>query len=188
MTTGLIIGRYQPPHVSHLEVFEFAKKQGIEKLLVVKGSADKSRKPRHPFTSQECTDMLEMYLNRTGLEYQIFQIDDLTEVKKDDEELTESDIIRYSRYAKMLEDTLPKFDVVIAGNPVITLPFERLGYKIMKPKGEINCSSTYIRKQYCLHGDRCEDLLLPEQVAYMDKNGLYRIMNDICKGEFNEKK
>src|SRR3989344_8469746 len=91
--TGLIIGRYQPPHLTHLEVFKFAKRQGIEKLLIVKGSADKYRIPRHPFTPDECIDMVEMYLKRAGLNYEIFPLEDVSQnIKQDDEELSEKDI------------------------------------------------------------------------------------------------
>ncbi len=187
MVTGLIIGRYQPPHMTHLEVFEFAKEQGIDKLLVIKGSSDKQRMIRHPFTPQECTDMLEMYLKRTGLEYQIFPLVDVSEhIKQDDEPLNETDIADYTRYAEMLIEALPPFDVVIAGNPTIGEPLERLGYKVIQPKGEINCSATYIRRQYTLYGDRCEDLLLPEQVDYMDRNGLYDVMKEIGLQEFKK--
>lgn len=187
MKTGLVIARYQPAHVSHLEVFEFAKQQGIEKLIVVKGSADKFRIPRHPFTPEECVDMAEMYLKRSGLEYEIHPLPDVSQhIKQDDEELTEDDLARYERYAKMLIAQLPAFDVAIVGNPTIGTPLQRLGYEIIKPIGRINASATYIRREYTLRGDRCEDLLLPEQVQYMDQHGLYDIMRQMGLQEFKE--
>ncbi|MCB9359275.1 hypothetical protein H6503_05050 [Candidatus Woesearchaeota archaeon] len=182
---ALVIARYQPAHISHMEVFEFAKAQGIEKLVVVKGSADKYRIPRHPFTPNECCDMVEMYLKRTGLEYEIVPMEDVSQnIKQDDEELNDDDIERYTRYAKQLIARVPGFDTAIVGNPTIGTPLERLGYRIIKPQGEINCSATYIRREYTLHNDRCEDLLLPEQVRYMDEKGLYDIMKEIGKEEF----
>ena len=61
MTTGLVIGRFQPTHISHYETFEYAKEKGIDHLIVVKGSAEKCRIPRHPFTSDECVDMLNSH-------------------------------------------------------------------------------------------------------------------------------
>ena len=187
MLTGLLIGRYQPPHLTHMEVFEFAKKQGIEKLIVVKGSADKYRIPRHPFTPWECVDMLKMYLDKSGLEYEIHVIDDVSQkIKSDNEEITEEDMERYTKYAKMLIKKIPKFDVAIIGNPTIAVPLERLGYNVIKPSGFINCSATYIRREYTLRGDRCEDLMLPEQVRYMDKHGLYKIMKEIGEIEFKK--
>lgn len=185
MTSGLVIARYQPAHVTHLEVFEFAKAQGIEKLVVVKGSADKFRIPRHPFTPKECVDMLEMYLKRTGLEYVICPLADVSQnIKQDDEPLDEKDIEEYTRYAEMLIRQVPSFEIAIVGNPIIGVPLERLGYKIIAPRSRIHCSATYIRREYTLRGDRCEDLLLPEQVEYMDRNGLYDIMKEIGMQEF----
>jgi nicotinamide mononucleotide adenylyltransferase len=188
MKTGLVIARYQPAHVSHMEVFNFAKEQGIDKLVVVKGSADKYRIPRHPFTPKECVDMVEMYLKKTGLEYVICPLDDVSQnIKQDDEELSEDDITDYIRYAKMLIDQLPPFQAAIVGNPTIGTPLKRLGYEVIQPKGEINCSATYIRREYTLRNDRCEDLLLPEQVRYMDQHGLYRVMKEIGNQEFRNR-
>jgi len=185
MITGLVIGRFQPPHVTHMETFEYAKRQGIDKLIVVKGSADKYRIPRHPFTPEECVDMLDMYLKRTGLAYEIHALDDVSQyIKSDSEPLTEKDIVDYERYARMLIDKLPPFDIAFVGNPTIKIPLERLGYRVIPPKSEIYCTATYIRKEYTLRGDRCEDLLLPEQVRYMDQKGLYKIMKDIGQEEF----
>jgi len=185
MVTGLIIGRFQPPHLTHMETFEFAKKQGIDKLIVVKGSADKYRIPRHPFTPEECIDMLDMYLKRTGLEYEIHALADVSQkIKSDSEPLTETDLVAYERYAKMLINKLPPFDIAIVGNPTVKIPLERLGYKVIPPKSEMYCSATYIRKEYTLRGDRCEDLLLSEQVRYMDEKGLYKIMKEIGQKEF----
>lgn len=185
--TGLVIARYQPPHLTHMEVFEFAKQLGIERLIVVKGSADKQRIPRHPFTPDECIDMLEMYLKRIGMKYEIYPVNDISKsVKLDNEELTEQDIKVYEQYAKKVIESVPPFDIVISGNPTIAIPFERLGYKVIKPNSEICCSSTYIRKEYSLRGDRCEDLLLPEQVEYMDMHKLYNIMKEVGEQEFKD--
>ena len=186
MTTGLVIARYQPAHVTHLEVFEFAKQQGIDELVVVKGSADKYRIPRHPFTPTECVDMLDMYLKRANINYHIFALEDVSQnIKSDSEELTEQDLNNYESYAKMLISKLPKFEVALLGNPTIKIPLERLGYNVIPPRSELHCSATYIRREYTLHGDRCEDLLIPEQVAYMDRFGLYDIMKDIGLQEFH---
>ena len=187
MTTALVIARYQPAHITHYEVFQLAKEKGIERLVVVKGSADKFRIPRHPFTPQECTDMVEMYLKRTGLEYSVYALPDVSQhIKQDDEELNEDDIADYTRYAKMLIEQLPKFEVAIIGNPTIGTPLRRLGYQVIQPTSKINCSATYIRRQYTLFGDRCEDLLLPEQVKYMDDHGLYDIIRDTGAHEFRQ--
>ena len=185
MTKGLVIARYQPAHISHMEVFDFAKQQGIDELFVIKGSADKQRIPRHPFTPEECVDMVEMYLKRINIKYSIFPLEDVSQnIKKDDEYLSETDLKDYERYALMLISKVPKFEVAILGNPTIKVPLERLGYKVIPPMGEMSCSATYIRREYALHNDRCEDLLLPEQVDYMDKNGLYDIMKETCLEEF----
>jgi len=187
MTTGLLIGRYQPAHITHGEVIEFVKQQGIEKLVIVKGSAQKNRIPRHPFTSSESISMLDMYLERADIEYDRFCVDDVSKnVKKDNEELTEQDLQQYEKFAKRIIELTPKFDVVATANPVIMIPFQRLGYDTITPISKTNCSSTYIRREYTLRGDRCEDLLLPEQVEFMDKKGLYDIMKKIGEEEFKE--
>jgi len=185
MKTGLIIGRYQPIHITHAEVFAMAKYIGLEKLIVIKGSSEKYRMPRHPFTPYECVDMVEMYLKRTKMDYEIFPIPDVSQnIKSDSEKLTEQDLKDYVEYAKMLISKVPRFDVAIVGNPTIAIPLQKLGYETIKPESKIKCTATYIRREYTLHNDRCEDLLLPEQVKYMDEHGLYKIMKEIGKEEF----
>jgi len=185
MTTGLIIARYQPAHVTHQEVMEFAKDQGVDRLVVVKGSADKFRIPRHPFMPEECTDMTRMYLERVGLPYSIHALADVSQnIKQDDEQLREEDIIEYTKFAELLVAQLPKFDVAIIANPTIGQPLARMGYPVIRPTSNIHCTATYVRREYTLHGDRCEDLLLPEQVRHMDTHNLYDVMKQIGKQEF----
>lgn len=188
MITGLIIARYQPAHITHGEVFDYAKKNGVDKLVVIKGSADKQRMPRYPFTAEESTTMVDMYLKRNGIPYELIALNDVSSggIKKDTEVLDESDLEQHIEYAQRLISQIPKFDVAILVNPSIVRPLKRLEYPILTPTSKIHCSATFIRREYTLNGDRCEDLLLPEQVKYMDEHGLYEIMARVGQEEFSE--
>ena len=49
---GLLIGRFQPFHLGHLNAVEYALKN-VDILWIVVGSADKSHEYRNPFTAGE---------------------------------------------------------------------------------------------------------------------------------------
>lgn len=57
----VLIGRFQPPHLPHLELVRFAFKQG-EKLIIVLGSDNKARDTMNPFTSAQRAEMIRSCL------------------------------------------------------------------------------------------------------------------------------
>ena len=54
---GLLIGRFQPFHLGHLEALQFALSK-VDKLWVGLGSSNKSAQKNDPFSAEERKDMI----------------------------------------------------------------------------------------------------------------------------------
>ena len=54
---GLLIGRFQPFHLGHLDAVNFALSQ-VENLWISIGSSNKSHEQRNPFTADERKEMI----------------------------------------------------------------------------------------------------------------------------------
>jgi bifunctional NMN adenylyltransferase/nudix hydrolase len=54
---GVLIGRFQPFHVSHLEIVKFALERA-EKLVIIIGSSNSARNPKNPWTADERINMI----------------------------------------------------------------------------------------------------------------------------------
>jgi nicotinamide-nucleotide adenylyltransferase len=54
---GLLIGRFQPFHLGHLEALQFALSK-VDKLWVGLGSSNKSIEKNNPFTAEQRKEMI----------------------------------------------------------------------------------------------------------------------------------
>ena len=59
---GLLIGRFQPFHLGHLEAVNFALSK-VDMLFIGIGSSNKSNQIRNPFTADERKEMIISSLN-----------------------------------------------------------------------------------------------------------------------------
>ena len=80
MTTdrhSLVIGRFQPLHLGHMEVILKCAEES-EHLTIGIGSAQYSHQPENPFTAGERYMMIEESLKEAGIEnYSIVPVEDL---------------------------------------------------------------------------------------------------------------
>jgi bifunctional NMN adenylyltransferase/nudix hydrolase len=67
MKTGIIIGRFQPLHNAHAEMFEEAIQQ-VDRLIVVVGSATQAKTIKNPWTSDERSQMIMEFFEGLGKE------------------------------------------------------------------------------------------------------------------------
>lgn len=65
-TFGVYIGRFEPPHAAHLLVMLEALR-GVQKLIVVIGSARAARNPKNPFTAEERQEVITAMLLEAGV-------------------------------------------------------------------------------------------------------------------------
>jgi len=129
-TIGLFIGRFQPFHLGHIDALKQARKYGITEFIIGVGSSNKEHTAENPFTYEERKTMITKILNAIGVKFTIYPLPD---VESDDDR---------KNYAIT---NLPKFDVVISGNPLTTSIFKKAKYKICNIKITKDIKSTAIR-------------------------------------------
>ena len=118
---GLLVGRFQPFHLGHLEVVRSVRSaRPKESLILGVGSAQASYTWKNPFTAGERIEMIDAALAEAGLR----QVD----------AVPIPDIDRHALWVAHVESLLPKFERVYTNNPLTRLLFERAGYTITAPK------------------------------------------------------
>lgn len=119
---GLLIGRFQPFHLGHLEAIQFALSK-VEKLWIGIGSSNKPSQKNNPFTADERKEMiLSSISDSISKQIQLFPIPDFDNHKK---------------WIENIDSIVPKFDVVFTndeltqhlyskfGKTVISVPFKQ---------------------------------------------------------------
>ena len=96
MKKGLILGRFQPFHLGHLELIKSIIEQQIEPVICI-GSAQHSYTEENPFTVEERRKMIEDVMKDFNCKYSIFGIPDIN---------------NYDLYVSHLETFVPTFDIV----------------------------------------------------------------------------
>lgn len=119
MKRTLILGRFQPPHIGHLDVIQGAAKDADEVIVVV-GSAQASYTPENPFTAGERIEMIRAALHdRRVTNVLVVPVIDLQ---------------RHAEWVAYVESLVPPFDRVTSNNPLTHTLFGAAGYKVTKAK------------------------------------------------------
>lgn len=117
---GLLIGRFQPFHLGHIDAIKFALTK-VEKLWLGIGSSNKSPEKENPFSADERKEMILNSLEPEILQnIEIFYIPDLDDHKK---------------WIENLDTIVPRYEVVFSNDemtrhlyskreiPVVQIPF-----------------------------------------------------------------
>lgn len=111
----LVLGRFQPPHIGHVNVIEAASKDADEVIVVV-GSAQASYTTKNPFTAGERIEMLQAALGARGVKNALL--------------IPIFDLNRHAEWVAYVESLVPPFDEVVSNNPLTHELFEARGYKV----------------------------------------------------------
>ncbi len=113
---GLLIGRFQPFHLGHLEAFRFAL-SNVEKLWIGIGSSNKPSEKNNPFTADERKDMILSSIDESiSKRIQIYNIPDLD---------------NHSKWIENIDSLVPDFDVVFTNDELTQSLYSKLGKKIV---------------------------------------------------------
>ncbi len=159
---ALIIGRFQPIHLGHMQVIREISKRH-ESIIIGIGSAQESHTIRNPFTAGERHWMISKALEEEGIRnYYLIPL---------------MDVERNSIWVAHVKSLVPPFRVVYTNNPLVKRLFEEEGYEVRPPglyKREIY-SGKEIRRRM-LEGEPWEHLV-PKVVAEIIKEigGVERI-------------
>ena len=153
--SALILGRFQPFHLGHLELIR-AVKNRYDKIIIAVGSAQEKGTSENPFDKDERMDMIKLGLESAGIfEYDMVCIDDINNDEK---------------YVTHVESIVPEFNVIYSGNDLVLKLFKQAGY-LTKRFDYVNreeWNGTSIRKMM-LEGGEWKSMLQPEVSTFIDK-------------------
>ncbi|MEM2021504.1 MAG: nicotinamide-nucleotide adenylyltransferase [Zestosphaera sp.] len=153
VTRAVFPGRFQPVHLGHLSVVEWAFTK-VDELIIAIGTAQESHTVVNPFTAGERVLMIKEALKESSVDLSRVYI------------IPVPDILMNSVWPQYLQMYVPKFRYGIARNPLVLRLFRDAGYDVLIPppfeRGRY--SSTTIRK-LILVGDESWRDLVPKSVA-----------------------
>ncbi len=117
----MLFGRFQPFHKGHLEIVKWALSQGYEEIVFLVGMASENYTPRNPFTAGERIEMIRLSLRDEGLPLEQFITATIRTLE------TSIGSVYY------VLSYVPKVDVILTRNPVISKIFEDAGIGVLEP-------------------------------------------------------
>ena len=107
---GLLIGRFQPFHLGHLDAVLFGLSRA-ENLFVGIGSSNKSNERKNPFSAEERTEMIISSIESSMIErLKIFGI---------------PDVDNHEKWTFEIDQIVPKYDVVFTNDEFTKTLFEK---------------------------------------------------------------
>lgn len=164
LTTGLLVGRFQPFHKGHLATVKFALSK-VDQLVIVVGSAQKSHEPKNPFTAGERVRMIKVSLDSDKVDMSKVLI------------IPVPDVDVHSLWTRQVDMLVPKYDVVFANDPFTLMLFRERGVKTVEAPliDRSEMQATEIRKKMAT--GKAWESLVPAPVARIIKeiNGVERV-------------
>ena len=168
---GLLVGRFQPFHLGHLQAIKDVLKE-VDELVIVIGSAQYSHNLDDPFTAGERLVMVRKALEEAGIDYARVWV------------VPVPDVHLHMMWVSAVEGYAPKFDVVYSNEPLTRRLFMEAGYEVKSIRFHKRkvYSSTEVRERL-LNGESWEKLV-PESVAEFIKeiDGVNRL-RDLTKSD-----
>jgi len=152
---GLLVGRFQPFHLGHMQCVQFALKK-LPELIIAIGSAQFSHTLHNPFTAGERVTMIRLALDEAKIsaaEYFLIPVRDLR---------------IHDLWVPHLVSQTPRFEVVFSNEPVTSRLFKEAGFRVEPIPffDRDEYSSTEIRERV-VHGKSWEELVSPSVAAYI---------------------
>ena len=107
---GLLIGRFQPFHLGHLDAMLFGLSR-VENLFICIGSSDKSNERKNPFSAKERREMIVTSIEPSIADrIKIFDVPDVGD---------------HEKWTFEIDKTVPKYDVVFTNDEFTKTLFEK---------------------------------------------------------------
>jgi len=136
---GLLIGRFQPFHLGHLEALQFALSK-VDKLWVGLGSSNKPVERNNPFTAEQRKEMI------------LASIDDL--MKEKILIYFIPDVDNHIRWIEKIDTIVPKFDIIFSNDDLT---------KRLYSKRNVQVISIPFLNRESLSGTNIRDLIIRDQ-------------------------
>jgi len=113
---GLLIGRFQPFHLGHLEAIRFALSK-VDEIRIGIGSSNKLSEKNNPFTADERKEMILSSIdNSISNRIQIYYIPDLED---------------HEKWIENINLIVPDFDVVFTNDELTQSLYSKRGKKVI---------------------------------------------------------
>jgi len=136
---GLLIGRFQPFHLGHLDAVLFGLSR-VENLFICIGSSNKSNERRNPFSAEERREMITLSIEPSITDrIKIFDIPDVGD---------------HEKWTFEIDKTVPKYDVVFTNDEFTRTLFE---------KREISVISVILKDREKFSGTNIRNLITEDK-------------------------
>ena len=136
---GLLIGRFQPFHLGHLEALKFALSK-VDKLWVGLGSSNKPLQKNNPFSAEERKEMILNSIDHSISErIKIYFIPDLE---------------NHIKWIELIDSIVPKFDIIFTNDELT---------KHLYSKKKVKVISIPFSKRDILSGTNIRDRIISDQ-------------------------
>ena len=113
---GLLIGRFQPFHLGHLEALEFALSK-VDKLWLGLGSSNKPTEKNNPFSAEERKEMILSSIDDSMKEkISIYFIPDLD---------------NHVKWIEKIDTIVPEFDIVFSNDELTNHLYSKRDVQVM---------------------------------------------------------
>ena len=161
---GLLIGRFQPFHLGHLDAVLFGLSR-TENLFIGIGSSNKSNESRNPFSAKERREMIISSIEPSMAErIKIFDIPDVGD---------------HEKWAFEIDRVVPKYDIVFTNDEFTKTLFEKREMNVIPAvlKDREKFSGTNIR-ELIADNKNWQDLVPRGTRKVLDKiNAIERLKN-----------
>lgn len=139
---GLLIGRFQPFHLGHIEALRFALSQ-VDNLWIGIGSSNKPTEKNNPFTADERKEMILSSIdNSISSRIQIYHIPDFE---------------NHKTWIENIDLIVPDFGVIFTNDELTQSLYSKRGKKI---------SSVPLRERETLSGTNIREKIISDQNWY----------------------
>ncbi|NND86189.1 MAG: nicotinamide-nucleotide adenylyltransferase [Nitrosopumilus sp.] len=136
---GLLIGRFQPFHLGHLEALRFALSK-VDKLWVGLGSSNKPIEKINPFSTDERKEMIMKSIDNSMKEkISIYYIPDMD---------------NHMKWIEKIDTIVPKFDIIFSNDELT---------KHLYSKRDVQVMTIPFFKRDELSGTNIRDLIISDQ-------------------------
>ncbi len=136
---GLIIGRFQPFHLGHLEALKFALSK-VDKLWVGLGSSNKPIQKINPFSAEERKEMI------------LSSIDD--SIKDKISIYFIPDLDNHVKWIEKIDTIVPKYDIVFSNDELTNHLYSKRSVQVLR--------IPFLRRDE-LSGTKIRDLIISDQ-------------------------
>ena len=154
---GLLVGRFQPFHLGHMQCVHYVLKK-LPELIIGVGSAQFSHTLHNPFTAGERVTMIRFAMDEAKIDAAKYFL------------IPVRDLRIHDLWVPHLVSQTPRFEVVFSNEPITSRLFKEAGFRVepIPFYDREKYSSTEIRERV-VHGKSWEELV-PESVASYIKN------------------